>query len=215
LQQTQLVALGLLRTRSTPFPDTRNQEIVRKLSSEIYSHRHTINRTEARDYLGLDQVVDAESAGIDPSLWDLYCSYRDLFSFEVPFTPDEELEASDDDERTWPSLASVCIESENRIDLRLADVRVRRLRQIPPQVALNLQLGAIAPPPINIPDLPSGLDPAEIARLVREIVQPAIQATIEPLIERATNDAVDQFRKSLPSRGFERMLVNRRWVSGE
>src|SRR4051794_12003944 len=65
LQQTQLVALGLLGTRATPFPETKNREIVRKLSSEIYSHRHTITRTEARSYLGLDQVVDAESAGVD------------------------------------------------------------------------------------------------------------------------------------------------------
>src|SRR5262245_52121602 len=186
LQQTQLVALGLLRTRSTPFEEAKNQEIVRKLSSEIYSHRHTINRTEARAYLGLDQVVDAESAGIDTSLWDLYRSYRDLFSFEVPFAPDEELEAADGEERTWSSLASVCIESENRIDLRLADIRVRRLRQIPPQVALNLQLGAIAPPAINIASLPAELDPAEITQLVHEIVQPTIQAILGPLIERAT-----------------------------
>jgi hypothetical protein len=215
LQQTQLVALGLLRTRSAPFPESKNQEIVRKLSSEIYSHRHTINRTEARAYLGLDQVVDAESAGIDAGLWDLYRSYRDLFSFEEPFTPDDDLEAADGDERTWPSLASVCIESENRIDLRLADMRVRRLRQVPPQVGLNVQLGAIALPAINIADLPAGLDPAEIAQLVRELVQPTIQAVIQPLIERATNDAVDQLRKALPSRGFERMLLNRRWHAAE
>jgi hypothetical protein len=145
LQQTQLVALGLLGTRSTPFPEAKNQEIVRKLSSEIYSHRHTINRTEARTYLGLDQVVDAESAGIDSSLWDLYRAYRDLFSFEVPFAPDEELVAADSEERTWSSLAFACIESENRVDLRLTDMRVRRRREVPPQVALNVQLGGITP----------------------------------------------------------------------
>src|SRR5262245_10643751 len=214
LQQTQLVALGLLRTRSTPFEEAKNQEIVRKLSSEIYSHRHTINRTEARSYLGLDQVVDAETAGVDTSLWDLYRSYRDLFSFEVPFSPEEELTAAESDERVWSSLGFVCIESENRVDLRTADMRVRRLRQIPPQVALNLQLGNITPPAINIPALPPGLDPAAIAQLVRQIVQPTIQAMLQPLIQQAASDAAEQLLKSLPSRGFERTLANQRWDTG-
>jgi hypothetical protein len=214
LQQTQLVALGLLGTRATPFPEAKYQEIVRKLSSEIYSHRHTINRTEARAYLGLDQVVDAESAGVGTSLWDLYRSYRDLFSFEVPFAPEEALVAAESDERTWSSLGFVCIESENRVDLRMADMRVRRLRQVPPQVTLNLQLGNISPPAINIPALPAGLDPAAFARLVQQIVQPTIQATLQPLIQQATSDAAEQLRKSLPSRGFERTLMNQRWDTG-
>jgi len=215
LQQTQLVALGLLGTRANTFPETKNREIVRKLSSEIYSHRHTINRTEARAYLGLDQVVDAESAGVDTSLWDLYRSYRDLFSFETPFAPEEELVAADSDERAWSTLPFTCIESEYRVDLRIADMRVRRLRQVPPQVALNLQLGNITPPAINIPDLPAGLDPAAIARLVQQIVQPTIQAMLQPLIQQAASDAAEQLRKSLPSRGFERTLFNQRWETGE
>lgn len=205
----------MLGTRATPFAETKNQEIVRKLSSEIYSHRHAINRTEARAYLGLDQVVDAESAGVDTSLWDLYRSYRDLFSLEVPFAPEEELVAADIDERTWSSLAFTCIESENRVDLRIANMRVRRLRQVPKQVALNLQLGNIAPPAINIPALPAGLDPAAIAQLVRQLIQPTMQAVLQPLIQQAATDAAEQLRKSLPSRGFERMLFDQRWDTGE
>src|SRR5262245_28417457 len=211
LQQTQLVALGLLGTRSTPFPEAKNKEIVRKLSSEIYSHRHAINRTEARAYLRLEQVVDAEQAGIDTSLWDLYRSYRDLFSLEVPFAPDEELVATESDERTWSSLTFACIESENRVDLRLADIRVRRRREVPPQVTLNVKLGDITPPAINIPALPAALDPAAITKLVEQIVRPTIQAMMQPLIERAASDAAEQLRKSLPSRGFERMFINQRW----
>jgi len=215
LQQTQLVALGLLGTRSAPFPEAKNQEIVRKLSSEIYSHRHTINRTEARAYLRLDQVVDAESVGLDTSLWDLYRSYRDLFSLEVPFAPDEELVVGDSDERTWSSLAFACVESENRVDLRLADLRVRRRREVPPQVTLNVQLGDVTPPAINIPALPAALDPAEITQLVQQIVRPTIQAMMQPLIERAARDAAEQLRKSLPSRGVERMFFNQRWDTGK
>src|SRR5262249_20831683 len=189
LQQTQLVALGLLGTRSTPFPAAEHQQIVRKLSSEIYSHRHTINRTEARAYLRLDQVVDAESVGLDTSLWDLYRSYRDLFSFEVPFAPDDELVAADREERTWSSLPFVCIESENWVDLRLADLSVRRRREIPPQVSLTVQVGDFTPPAINIPALPPTLDPAEITQLVQQIVRPTIQEMLQPIIQQAASEA--------------------------
>ncbi|MGY5854083.1 MAG: hypothetical protein RTU92_10990 [Candidatus Thorarchaeota archaeon] len=55
LEQTQLVALRLLGTRTNPFSEEKNREIVKRLSSEIYSHRHTINRTEAIKQLGMDQ----------------------------------------------------------------------------------------------------------------------------------------------------------------
>jgi hypothetical protein len=65
---------------------------------------------------------------------------------------------ADSDERTWSSLLFVCIESENRVDLRLADMRVRRRREVPPA--------------INIPALPPALDPAEITQLVQQIVRP-------------------------------------------
>ena len=82
-------------------------------------------------------------------------------------------------------------------------------------MALNLQLGNIAPPAINIPSLPAGLEPAAIAQLVQQIVQPTIQAMLQSLIQRAATDAAEQLRKSLPSRGFERTLVNQRWATGE
>src|SRR3989344_739669 len=71
LEQTQMVALRLLSTRANAFPEDRNREIVKRLSSEIYSHRHTISRTEAINYLGLEQVVKAEDADIYNELWQL------------------------------------------------------------------------------------------------------------------------------------------------
>ena len=46
---------------------------------------------------------------------DLHRSYRELFSLEVPFAPDEELVAADSDERTWSALPFACVESENRV----------------------------------------------------------------------------------------------------
>jgi hypothetical protein len=79
-------------------------------------------------------------------------------------------------------------------------------------VALNLQLGNIAPPAVSLPALPAGLDPAAIAQLVQQIVQSTIQATLQLLIQQATSDAVEQLRKSLLSRGFERTLINQRWT---
>jgi hypothetical protein len=50
---------------------------------------------------------------------------------------------------------------------------------------------------------------------VQQIVHPAIDAMIQPLIRQAANDAAEQLRKSLPSRGFERVLTNQRLGTGD
>lgn len=48
LEQTKLVADRMLSFRKKKLSIDENEEIVRKLGSEIYSHRHSISRTEAR-----------------------------------------------------------------------------------------------------------------------------------------------------------------------
>ncbi len=84
LEQTKLVALRLLSTRAIPFSEEENHEIVRRLSSEVYSHSHTISRTEAVKYIGLKQVKSAEEDNISDELWSLFKEYRDLFELETP-----------------------------------------------------------------------------------------------------------------------------------
>ncbi len=138
LEQTQLVALRLLGTRTKPFSEEKNREIVKRLSSEIYSHRHTINRTEAIEQLGMDQIVPAEEIGIEEDLWDLHQEYRKYFSLEEPFYPEEYLIQKNLEENTWKNVKLACVESLNRLDVFQTNIRVKRLRRMPPNVTINL-----------------------------------------------------------------------------
>lgn len=205
LEQTQLVALRLLGTRAKTFSEEKNREIVKRLSSEIFSHRHTISRTEAIKQLGLDQVINAEDAEIDSELWNLYTEYRELFLFDTPFAPEEHLIANNLDENTWTNLNLACIESAERFDIRLMDMTVKRLRQIPTQLALNLN--NIALPPINIGNLPPGITPQQVAQLVEQ----TINALLPQIVNAAAANAVDTLLKALPFGGFERIAYNQVW----
>ena len=209
LEQTQLVALRLLGTRANAFSEEKNREIMQRLSSEIYSHRHTISRTEAIEHLGLEQVVKAEDVEIDRELWELYDEYRNLFSFEDPFKPEEHLIANDLDEHIWEQLNLACIESAARSDFCKQDIKVRKLRQMPPQVTLSLN--NLSLPAINFPELPEGITPQQIAQIIEQL----LPAVVQPVIKETANEVMQIFLESLPSAQFERIGYNSGWITEE
>jgi hypothetical protein len=205
LEQTKLLGLRLLKTRAQPFGDKENRKIIKSLSSEMFSHGHTINRTEALKYLRLKQVKDAEACGIADELWALYEEYRELFKFEEPYKPEEYLISNDLEAHTWDDLNLACVESAERFDICTTSVRVIRLRKIPPQVNLTLQ--NVTFPPINIPNLPAGLTQQQIEALIQQIAS----ANIQQSLRVASDSAVQQLLKSLPQVGFERIMFNSGW----
>ena len=208
LEETKLVALRLLSTRANPFSEEENHEIVRRISSEVYSHNHAISRTEAVKYIGLEQVKTAEEVGIADELWTLYEEYKNLFHFNDPFKPEEYLVSNDVEENTWTDLSLACVESLKRFDICKRSVRVRRLRQTPPQINLNLtNLGL---PPINIPNLPPNINQQQINALVQQVVSAVIQQSLNDAVQVA----VQQLVRSLPQAGFERFSFNSGWEKG-
>ena len=110
LEETKLVAFRLLSTRKTAFNEAKNHEIIKRLSSEVYSHSHAICRNEAKKWIGLDQVKDAESEEIDELMWDLYKEYRDLFQLETPFATEQYLVSNQLNEHTFTDLNLACVE---------------------------------------------------------------------------------------------------------
>lgn len=196
LQQTELVALRMLGTRANPFSEEKNRDIVRKLSSEIFSHRHTISRTEAIRHLGLDQIIKSEDAGIMDELWGLYEAYRDAFSLEEPFKGEQEMFDKDLDEMEWNGMILTCVESLARVDFQKARVRMQRLRQVPPTVNLNLNL-----PPITIQG--QGQD-------AHALLVPTLQAAAQEAAKRAT----EELKRALPTTGFQ-TIQDTEWVCEE
>ena len=160
LEETKLVAFRLLSTRANPLSEEENHEIVKRISSEVYSHSHAISRTEALKYIGLKYVKTAEDIGISDELWSLYEEYKELFRLEDPFKTEEYLISKNLEENTWTDLNLACVESLERFDICKQSVRVRRLRRVPPNV--NLNLTNLNLPTINIPNLPSEANQEQI-----------------------------------------------------
>lgn len=203
LQQTELVTLKLLSTRAVPFAEERNREIARRLSSEIYSHSHTISRSEAKKDLALEQVTFAEDVGIDGEMWKLYESYRDMFQFEAPFLPEQHLVENDLDENTWSDQPVACVESSESCDICAQSIRVRRLRQVPPQVTVTIK--DVALPPINLPVV--SVDTSAIVNAVQQVVKTEMSA----VIQAAAEEAARALLKGLPFAGFERTIISGGW----
>lgn len=209
LEQTKMVALRLLSTRANAFSEERNREIVKRLSSEIYSHRHTISRTEAINYLGLEQIVKAEELDISEELWRLYAEYRDYYCLEEPYKPEEYLIKNDLEENVWEDLNMVCVESETKFNVLKKDIKVKRIRNIPPQITLTLD--NLSFPNINIPNLPQGLTQDQIYQMIKQLLPNIIQ----PVISHVAQEVTDKFIRSLPDVQFARIEYNEKWHNEE
>lgn len=204
-EETKLVALRLLGTRAKPFSDDENQDIIRKLSSELFSHSHAINRTEAVRHLGLKQVKKAEDTSLDQELWNLYMEYREYFDLERPFLPEEYLIANDKEEQSWENIPFAVVESTSRVDTCVKSLKVRRQRQIPPQLTVNLN--NLALPSINIGAQPQPLNQQQLSELIQQVVQASVQHSLNHGIQ----NAIKELMKSLPVKGFEHVTYNSGW----
>lgn len=204
-EETKLVALRLLGTRAKPFSDDENQEIIKKLSSELFSHSHAINRTEAVRHLGLKHVKKAEDVSLDEELWALYMEYRQCFDLEKPFMPEEYLIANDKQEHDWPEVPIAAVESSTRVDTYVKALKVRRQRQVPPQ--LNVNLNNLALPPINFGAVQLPADQEQLAVLVQQTVQASVQQGLNAAIQ----NGIQELLKALPFKGFEHITYNSGW----
>ena len=208
LEEAKEVALKLLGTRAEPFSEEENHEIIRRIS-EVYSHEHTISRTEAIKYIGLKQIKTAEEVGVADELWSLYEEYKELFRLDEPFKPEEYLISNGLEEYAWTDLNLACVESLKRFDICKQNLRVRRLRQVPPQV--NLNLTNLHLPSINIPNLPQDINQENIQMLIQQVIGSVVQQSLN----NAVQVAVEQLLKSLPHAGFERFLFDSGWQKEE
>ena len=85
--QSQMMGAKLLKSRAANDMQPHDiEEIIRKLTSELFFHGHPINRHEARDDIGLGFVGDATPAVRD-RMWDLYTLYAEENSFDEAFMP--------------------------------------------------------------------------------------------------------------------------------
>ena len=85
--QSRMMGERLLGRRGGDALDPHQiQEIIDKLTSQLYYHGHPINRREANEELGLP-FVKAADGPLSDAMWDLYSAYARLMSLDKPFLP--------------------------------------------------------------------------------------------------------------------------------
>lgn len=164
--------------------------IVESLAEKTYSHGHAVARKEARD-IGLAVVEPGND--LEGLMWSLLEEYERDLEMQKPVDPEAILGAENDEGET--PLVMGLIESTELTHAFRGALRVRRLRQTPSQVAINVNLGV---------QLPPGLDPAQVPN---EIIQQLLQQ-----VQQAVPGIVtEQTRRQSPVLRIEARLQNGYW----
>lgn len=198
LEQTKLVANRMLTFRKNKLTNEQNEEIIRKLGSEIYSHRHSISRTEARQ-IGISFVKNSEDYDISNELWKLYELYSKMLLLSEPFDPEKYLIDNNKDNHKWHDLIKAVIETEYEIYQQLSDVETRRLRQINQPININ--------PQISMPQIPPNLNEQEIQQFLQEW----LSMNLPIMLKEATKSAIEAFLKTQPSGQIELKITDKLW----
>jgi len=198
LEQTKLVADRMLSYRKEKLTNDQNSEIVRKLGSEIYSHRHSISRTEGRQ-IGLSYIKNAEDYKIHNLLWQLYQEYAEELFLNEPFNPEKYLTDNSVDNYKWNDLKKGMIETEYETYQHTCDVEAKRLRQITQPININ--------PQISLPSIPSGLNEQQI----QQFLQNWLSQNLPILLRDTSKAAVETFLRTQPSGQIELKVTDKLW----
>jgi hypothetical protein len=144
LSQSRMMARKLLALHMGKSEDEHAiEEIVDSLTSKLFYHGHPINRTEAKDQVGLKTVV-IPSTKLEELMWDLYLEYEAEMKLEEPFNQALEFVAQvpavPSGGATTPSATAktAYIESVNRTDVSMLEYEIKGT--IAPLGGVNAQL---------------------------------------------------------------------------
>lgn len=182
----QLVARKLLSSHNKKLDESKINGIVDDLVEKTFFHEHTIGREEAKD---LNLKVVSEDSAISNLMWSLFEEYEKLMRMKEPLVPEDVLNANKTDEYVEQNLVGAIVESKFRTDVCKADVTMKRIRQVPQNINLNLNL-----------QIPQGLQlqPAQIQAL-QQIVQQQVQQILQAQQQQA------------PIIGYEMRSIRVRW----
>jgi hypothetical protein len=190
----RLVARKLLTSHTEPFEEARVTALIETLTESLYSHGHAIGRREAAQH-GLN--VERADPDLERAMWELFVEYEDWMEMTDPLDPDVVLDREQSDQYMMTGLAEAAVESVARLDVFETSLSFRRIRQIPPnpQININLQLG-----------LPANMNPDQLPQQAQQILQ--------ELAEQMTQDvqqAQQEIARQSPVRGIEMRTFGGKW----
>ena len=198
MAQTILVATRLLETRNDPFSTEENEKIASKLSSEIFSHHHSISRTEAVKHIGLKQIKEAGELG--PIFWELFTLYEQELKINDPFYPEDIMEQSDDEEMVFPDHKYIYLETTKRTRVFKLNVKMKKIREKPPNMNFNPQISF---PTIEIPPQ---------AKINQQAILQFMQQWLQGNVPGIINASFEQYKKEFPIIAYKRTTLQKQWI---
>jgi len=157
------VARKMLSQVKPTLSTTQIQEIIESLTERTFIHGHSIGRYEAKQ-LGL-QVENMDDK-LEKLCWDLYLQYEEdlkLHSFAHPLAY---FDNDDQDEYEEENAIIACIESAEKCHEFSGPLILKKVRQPPPQLNLNVNV------PIQLPaNIVTQNIPAQIQQMLQQIQQ--------------------------------------------
>jgi hypothetical protein len=161
----RLVAKKLLALCQPPMNDARVTSIVEALTEKTYVHGHGIGRREARQ-IGLQvEYLEGETEDL---VWNLYRDYEATFNLTTSADPKAYLSDAGPDTYQEDGVVTACVESSQAYHGFQGNFWLRRIRKIPPQPVINVNLNLNLPPSVQPAQLP-----AQIQQMLQQMVQQA------------------------------------------
>lgn len=189
----RMIARKLLTSHQQALEERRIDSIVESLAEKMYFHGHAIGREEAAE-IGLP--IEKPDEGLEDHMWQLFEAYERLMKLDCPIDAQSAIPLGKDEYEEPVILA--CIESETRLDVFRGTLKFRHVRQMPPQLNLNLNLGLQFPPALSPEQLPAA-------------VQDIMQNMLQQLQGQIASIVQAELMKQAPIQRTEGGLFNAFW----
>lgn len=194
------VAEKLLESRGQPLDDQRNQHLIDTLAERTYAHGHAIGRNEATE-MGLPVV--SPDPELERLMWQLYVEYERDLGLLDPIDPESFLEGADERIET---VTTALVESAWGLSTYDGALNVRATRQLPEQLAVDLNLHVQLPPDFVLP-AHGEQEEAILQELVERLRQQLLTGLEQPVR--------DEVARQAPIVDFSASVSGSRWTQRE
>lgn len=155
--------------------DTRVMAIIEALTEKTFVHGHGIGRKEAKQ-IGLQvENLDGELADL---VWNLFKEYEESLKLNTSSDPRAYFTENSPDSYLEQEIQSACIESTELFHAFIGNLRLQRIRRIPPQPTININLAINLPPNLRPEQLPR-----EVQQAIQQFLQ-GISQQLRPMVEQ-------------------------------
>jgi hypothetical protein len=191
----RLVSRKLLDLCKPAMEDRVITSVIQALTEKTYVHNHGIGREEAKQIGMQVGFIDGET---EDKVWELFCDYED--ALHLSETHDvESLIPEGSDVYQEPNAVSAYIESSGLSCGFSGAIQVRRIRRIPAQPTININLQLQVPPGVNPAQLPQN-------------AQAALQQLLTQGSQQIQQMVVQEITRQSPVERIEAKMVGGKWL---